>query len=458
MITENQNIFFTAPWDPLVVRRGDALGLRALADQFADAIAPHFSNRIIDGRWITILAWCLARSHGVFHASGGRSIETRAQQNERYAWLRPLELMWVARTINLAGDDWRQRSLAGQRSVKPWYEKFEQRSARFGMSVDQYSAYRQTGIYGGYRLAFRKWPRLTVGGNGWTPGLITNSLAQWLDARLGGARPDWPLHIGDGDDEGLSSRSIKKNRGDEDRWWLKAWPAFDQGARNAEFATLPRLHSDYSKLPEADILNPLIYGSYPYGSHRLAVVRQVEKSSARSHLEVCEFLSRAFADNRIISVLPVFSRLADAGMAALDLAAQVLGSKPSVALSTIAEDGHAKVVCEELYAAARLWNSRVGIEIPHAETAGSFASSFSNARPQDCFSALLKYHEINGGGLRWFVLRNGNVEARTPQRSGSSRYRFRLWSLCRLAAQCGILSTMPKALRLDAENSGETDE
>ena len=72
-------VLFTAPWDPPVVRRGDALGLRALTDQFADAVAPGLSNRVRDGRWVTILSWCLARSQEVFHARGGRSVQTREQ-------------------------------------------------------------------------------------------------------------------------------------------------------------------------------------------------------------------------------------------------------------------------------------------------------------------------------------------------------------------------------------------
>jgi len=55
---------FTAPWDPVVVRRGDALGLPAVADQFSEAIAPNLSNAIRDGRWVTILAWCLRGSQG----------------------------------------------------------------------------------------------------------------------------------------------------------------------------------------------------------------------------------------------------------------------------------------------------------------------------------------------------------------------------------------------------------
>jgi hypothetical protein len=68
-----------------------------------------------------------------------------------------------------------------------------------------------------------------------------------------------------------------------------------------------------------------------------------------------------------------------------------------------------------------------------------------------CLSELLNHHEVYGGGLRWFVLRNGRIEPRMPPRAGSSRYRFRLWSLCRLATQCGVLRTMPPALRDDDE-------
>jgi len=147
-------LLFTAPWEPAVVRRGDALGLCALADQLADAVAPGLSNRVRDGRWVTILAWCLARSQEVFHARGGRSVRTRGEQAERYGWLRPLELMWVARTIAVA-EDTRGRSLAGQQRVRPWYKDDAQSTLPFGMSSDQFRAYRQTGMYGGYRLAFR---------------------------------------------------------------------------------------------------------------------------------------------------------------------------------------------------------------------------------------------------------------------------------------------------------------
>jgi len=63
----------------------------------------------------------------------------------------------------------------------------------------------------------------------------------------------------------------------------------------------------------------------------------------------------------------------------------------------------------------------------------------------------LQHHEVHGGGLRWFVLRDQQIEPRAPPGAGPSRYRFRLWSLCRLAAQSGVLRSMPLALREDVE-------
>ncbi len=292
-VDREPRLLFTAPWEPLVVRRGDALGLRALADQFADAIAPDLSNRVRDGRWVTILAWCLARSHEVFHASGGRSLATRIEQRERYAWLRPLELMWVARTIALA-DDWRDRSLAGQRRVRPWYEDDNRSTDRFGMTEDQFRAYRQTGMYGGYWVAFRKWPSMTVLGDGWTPGPATRGLARWLDEKLGEARPSWPLGAGDGDDDSLSKRSAKLGVGEEHRWWLRRWDNFDRGGRGADAHTLPRGKNDFATLPELDLLKPLVFGCDPPGQRRLEVAREVARALATNHMEVCEHLGRRF--------------------------------------------------------------------------------------------------------------------------------------------------------------------
>ena len=454
-IRSEPRLLFTAPWEPVVVRRGDALGLRALADQFADAVAPELSNRVRDGRWVTILAWCLTRSQEVFHASGGRSIETRTQQRERYAWLRPLELLWVARTIALA-EDWRDRPLAGQRRVRPWYTDDEQSADRFGMSLDQFRAYRQTGMYGGYRLAFRKWPGMTVGGDGWTPASATNRLAKWLDGKLGAAGPPWPLHVGDGDDDSLSGRSVKLGRGKEDRWWHQHWKTFDHRGRHADVNTLPRRKDDFASLPEADLLRPLVFGEDRNGRLRMKIAREVADAAASDHIEVCYHLGRVFDTDRTIALLPRFSRLADAGMAAMDLIAGPLQAESRVKLVDVAGLADAAPICEELMAAAADWRTGTEMQLRHIETAHCFANAIPKTNPTECLRSLLQHHEACGGGLRWFVLRNGWVEPRTVPRLGSSRYRFRLWSLCRLAAQCGIFTDMPFALHGD-DDGDEVD-
>jgi hypothetical protein len=102
-------------------------------------------------------------------------------------------------------------------------------------------------------------------------------------------------------------------------------------------------------------------------------------------------------------------------------------------------------------AAAQDWRKDVTMQLRHIETAHRFANAIPQSDPIECLEKLLQHHEIYGGGLRWFVLRNGWVEPRTVPRVGSSRYRFRLWSLCRLAAQCGAIRSMPTALRYDTE-------
>jgi hypothetical protein len=440
--------FFSAPWDPIVVRRGDALGLGVLADRFADAVAPDFSNRIRDGRWVTILAWCLVQSQQVFRASGGKAVTTRVQQSERYAWLRPLELLWVARTVTLLEtDDWKRRSLAGQRRVVPWCEK--RTAVRFGMSPEQFRAYRQTGTYGGYRLAFRKWPGMTLNGDGWTPGPVARRLAEWMDISLKSAQ----LQLGDE----LSTRSAKGGRGKEDKWWIGHWKDFDQSGKYAEENTLPRPRDELKNiLPEADLLKPVIFGNDSHGQRRLKMVLAIKKSSATSHLELCKHLSAVFNDEPVIAQLYRFSRLADAGMAAMDLIAETLRDKPYISLKEVVQHKNAVSVCKELKAAALAWGKVSGFQIRHIEKADNFAAAVTSENPFECLQSLLRHHETNGGGLRWFVLRNGRVEPRTTPTRTASRYGFRFWSLCRLATQCGVIKTMPIAALRD--EASELDE
>jgi len=346
--------------------------------------------------------------------------------------------MWVARTMTLLEkEDWKQRALAGQRRVAPWISRPS--VDRFGMSHDQFRAYRQTGMYGGYRRAFRKWPGMTTG-DGWTPGRETLALAKWLNIRLKGAQ----IKLGD-----ELGRSAKLGRGNEHTWWLKHWKEFAQSGKDADLNTLPRQRTDFSVLPEAQILKSILFGDDPHGKKRVAVVQSIQKTSEASHLALCQYLSHQFKADPTIARLYAFSRLADAGIAAMDLIAQVLRDKPDVALKDVAQHPTAVGVCQELKAAALAWAKAPDIALRHIQAARRFAEAMTTDQPLDCFHNLLRHHETYGGGLRWFVLRHDRVEARTPPVSAASRYSFRLWSLCRLATQCGVLTSMPKALQDD---------
>jgi len=460
-VAHQPRIFFTAPWDPVVVRRGDALGLRALADEFAEAVAPGLSNRVRDGRWVTILAWCLVHSQEVFRMRSGPSVSTASEQRARYGWLRPLELMWVARTIELADEAASNRSMSGQRSIRRWRDTGQLPQDRFGMSEEQFRAYRQTGMYGGYRIAFRTWPGLTENGDGWTPGPVAHDLAKWLDKQLGrNLLPTWN-----------TNRAPTVGKGEEHIWWLRRWATFNNKGRDYDVNTLPRLGDDFKKLPEKEAvqLEPIIFGSirekHEDCRRRRSIALEVAKSSGTTHIEICEHLSQTFSSDPIISYLARFSRLADTGIEAMDLIANQLARESATPLKTVEGNKDVARACKDLRAAASEWLSGEGsgsamIGVTHCGKASDFAQTITSVEPQNCVKALLDHHEQRGGGLLWFVRRGLHVElCSTPTDRVAAPYRFRLWSLCRLAAQCGVIKKMPPALSNgDVESSEHDDE
>jgi hypothetical protein len=317
--------------------------------------------------------------------------------------------------------------------------------------VDQFRAYRQTGAYGGYRLAFRRWPGMTLGGNGWTPGPVALALAKCLEGRLGAARPRLPLQATADDGDGpIRLRAPKLGKGDKHQWWLKRWDSFLRKGKRAEQDTLPRPKTEFRGLTEEGrLLRPALFGRDAAGQRRLAVVRELKKTRARHHAGFLAHLARAFPDQSAVVVLPRFARLADAGMQAMDLVARVLGDKPSIAIAEIAKDKHFKASFTELIAAARAWRKAEASGVRHAATVDRFARIIPKS-PKACLLALLAHHEQHGGGQRWFVVRKDRVEPRTAPGARASRYRFRLFSLGRLAVQTGTLTKMPAALLKDA--------
>src|SRR5262249_21170229 len=150
-----------------------------------------------------------------------------------------------------------------------------------------------------------------------------------------------------------------------------------------EIATLPRRKDDFQLLPEADLLKPLVFGEDSNGQRRLNVAREVAKAAARDHLAVCEHLGRAFPGDPTFVLLPHFSRLADAGMAAMDLLAGALQHESRVRLPDAAAHPQAARLCGELMAAAQAWRQSARMQLRHVETAHRFAAAIPSARPRE---------------------------------------------------------------------------
>ncbi len=437
---------FTAPWDPVLTRRGDALGLRALTDVLADVVAPETNYRINDARWLTILAWCLVHANDVYHKSvapeADEPLDSRAGQRARYQWLRPLELLWVRRTIAIAPNEGRLRSLPGQRTMRAAPQ--ETLAEKCGLSGAQLEGYRQTGAYGAYRLAFRRWPQLTRHGDGFTPDAACRRLADWLAQQMIAA----PVLVGGAD--GITRRSALRGKQDPYRFWEIRCPTYQQcaedGLEDTDHLTLPRPYAEMEQLPEAHLLRGIIFGDDRGGRQRRAVVRQLESSQAATHLELCRTLTESAAPSSPLSVLHNFSRLADAGMDVVHCVASALHEANTLSISDATKVAGVVEACDELAEAARVWRTTPHVSIRHIETAHLFASVARSPDPVACLKAVVQHHELHGGGIRSFGLRGDRLEARAMQSSASSGYQFRLAPLYRLAVQCGVVRDIPPAL------------
>jgi hypothetical protein len=162
-------------------------------------------------------------------------------------------------------------------------------------------------------------------------------------------------------------------------------------------------------------------------------------------------------DDPLARYLPLFSRLADAGMEAMEIIADALRTDSHIPLGDVAATGSARAACKELAAAAQAWQAGCNGSFRHVQTANALAAAIPGPEPLECLRGLLQHHEARGGDIRWFVLPNGYVEPRTPPGSKPSGYGFRLWFVGRLAVQCGLTSRMPAALR-GRDDTEETDE
>ncbi len=431
-------LLFTAPWEPIVERRGDPLGFRALVDTLADGVAPGLSNATADARWVTILAWCMVKAHTVWRQAGGNGLDQPDEVARRYAWQRPLELMWIDRALTLGGDA--KRQLPGQRSVKRWAEA-KRKPAQFDMTDDQYARYRQSGPYGAYRIAFRRWPGLTVTGDGWTPAGGSRALATWLDQRLGGARC---VKL-DGGADALHQGALTRARGREDRWWQHAWPEYHFKSKALE-ATLPSRRTTSVRLPEYAVLQPLAFGEDPGGERRRAIAKLCKSAGTVGHRGICKAIAQEFSKDARLSALPAVAEFADAAMELMTTMAELLNGEVMVTLKEIAAGPGVAPQARKLQQAAhRFLKKQAQVQLEYAAPGVHLATALERQPPVGVLRALVAHHLRSGSGIRWFTM-HGDAIAPVPRPPSGFRYRFRLFALCRIAVQCGVITELPAAL------------
>lgn len=428
--------YLTAPWDPIVIRRGDALGLRAGADYFADLLAPGISNATSDARWISILSWCLQWSHLVWRRAGGSDLSRRESQRARYAWLRPLELLWVDRTLE-SGQTTGQ--LRGRRSIERW-RKEGRHPPNFAMSPDQFRRFRQVGTYGAYRVVLRAVPGLTIG-DGWTPANAALQLAGLVNESL-------PKDVRLKHDHFESGTKWGHWRNDEGRYWvLHGWPSAHAKAGSGLLPTPD--NAIRQRLPEAErqVLEPLLFEAK---SVRRATAEALGSAKgAFSHAGLCDILANSSTLSRriepkLLAPLPAFSRFADASMHAMrGLWAEINRDdvKQGPAVAKLSRSSELRARFDMVREAADMWLRAPGRSaFPHDEVVSRLAEAMQTATtPLDQLRAFARHHQDHGGGRRWFREHAGNMVPLVPDKGiAASDYRFRLRSLSRLAAQCGL--------------------
>ena len=439
--------YFTAPWEPVPIRRGDALGFRAGADYFADILAPGLSNATVDARWISLLSWCLKWSDLAWRKAGNGDPISREEQSARYKWLRPLELLWVARALESGqSTGW----LPGLRSVEPWRKEGCRIPAgegefRFGMTDKQFSRYRQTGAYGAYRVLFRTVEGLTKG-DGWTPGAIAEQLAKLVNDSLASDNPATDARLTEKDFEKTTRWSLWKNQ--EARYW--ADPAngrWKNWRENLESGFLPTPRDAVNRLKEGSLLAKVLFGAGAAGFMRRATAEVLASAKADSHAGLVDALASSDTLAKMLSTpgalapLPAFTRFADAAMYAMRSLWHEMKDEKTPAIGKVAD--RLQKGLESAHDAGIEWlKVSVGIRdaFRHGAVVTQLAQAMRDARtPLDQLCALMAHHQAHGGGLRWFREQDGKIVPLAPYRGVTrSDYRFRLYPLSRLAAQCGV--------------------
>ncbi len=293
-------------------------------------------------------------------------------------------------------------------------------------------------MYGAYRVVFRSLPGLTTG-DGWTLAETALKLADLVNSSL----PP-PVRLKQEQFEN-GTKWGHWSGGDEARYWVeRGWHSW-----MTKGGFLPTTDDDARKpLPEKELglLKPTLFGA---DSTRRITAEVLASAKADSHADLCD----ALADSKQLSMklgaaslapLPAFSRFADAAMQAMrglwnEINHDDTNQAPAVDMLARSHELHS--MFQQLRDAGDAWlNTKARSIFPYEQVVTRLAESMSSASTlPEQLRMLARHHHEHGGGRRWFREQAGKLVPLVADTGiDASDYRFRLRSLCRLAAQCGV--------------------
>ena len=314
---------------------------------------------------------------------------------------------------------------------------------QFGLSTDQYGRYRQTGIYGAYRVLLRQAADLTINGDGFRPTRSCSELIELVEQDVPIIR--WP--------------NVRKRTPHPERYWLDAWSKWDRRRVGQMLPTMLEETQNLRNKTERQLLNRALFT--PTETHdrgaerRCRVALLLGKSKEQDHYHVCLELAqrlRLKEGEEELQILPYFSSLADAGVDAMDRIWRKLAHEPRQPIKKLAAGAEAEL--QNLQRSATEWQKLKRPRLPGGHNVDVLADSITRAKSDtERAEALINHHQLLGGGLRWISLEpNGTHAVRVaPERlTEAARYRFRLYALGRLATQCGLIDRVAPALSYSA--------
>ena len=421
--------FYTAPLERFGERRGDPLGFRLIADDIADALVPGLSNGTQDGRWLTIVCWILRLVQPNVRNCGTSKVD----REEAYKWVRPGELLWVAAALTHdSGRNKSNRWLPQKTAVKRWIDTEQRLEQPFGLSADAWNRYRFAGPYGTWRTFLRQSGITLPDGFVLADGL-GHSLADILDNIMAKKKviPTIPFE--------------KASQGIPEKSWVQRFANW----KELPVEVLPTDRKNPSKLPEAKLLEAILFdkeNTDKKSGIRRKVLEEIKKPAMikLAHPDLAGHLCDRCTN---IPHVAKFTRFCDAGIDAITTlinAANVVHQPDhTTAYKDVVLNVDVVKAMKAFGKEARQWMNLKETDDRRYACVRDLANSVCTAGSDSTTIArtLIDHHTHYHQGRHW-LQSAGKEHFRLIEAGDSGRpsgYTYRLWTLCRLGVQAGLL-------------------